>query len=217
MRTPHLSDITRTLREGLRESLYPDKIGLFHHLLRLLAKGSPVSIGHIAAALHLSHEDVAKALGRLRNIEFDPDGNIVGAGITFNPTPHRFEVNSRILFTWCAMDTLIFPVILNETAHVISTCPATGVTIRLTVTPGGVEYLEPADAVVSLPRFSGACCNVRADFCNHVHFFSSSDAASAWLSERPGATLLSIEETWRIGGVLAGSIFKNPSEAGQDP
>ena len=217
MQTPNLSDIAMTLKEGLRESLFPDKIGLFYPLLRLLAEGSPVSIDQIAATLHLSHSDVAAALSRLRNVEFDRDGNIVGAGITLNPTRHRFQVNGRRLFTWCAMDTLIFPVILNQTAHVVSTCPATGVTIRLTVAPRGVEYLEPAGTVVSLPRLSEACCDVRADFCNHVHFFSSSDAASAWLSERSGAMLLSIEEAWRIGGVLAGSVFRSPSEIGRDP
>jgi len=217
MQSPHLSEIAMTLKEGLRESLSPDQIGLFHPLLRLLAEGNPVSVGQIAATLHLSHDDVTSALGRLRNIEFDRDGNIVGAGITLNPTRHRFQVNGRMLFTWCAMDTLIFPMILNQTADVVSTCPATGFTIWLTVTPGGVEYLEPADAVVSLPRLSETCCDVRADFYNQVHFFSSSDAASAWLSERPGATLLSIEEAWRIGGALAGSVFRSPSEIGRDP
>lgn len=212
MRTPNFSDIAMTLKEGLRESLCPDQIGLFHPLLRLLAEGNPVSVGQIAATLHLPHDDVAAALGKLRNVEFDRDGNIIGAGITLNPTRHCFQVNGRRLFTWCAMDTLIFPMILNQTAYVTSTCPATGLTIRLTVAPGGVERFEPAGAVVSLPRLSDACCDVRADFCNQVHFFSSSDAATAWLSERPGATLLSIEEAWRIGVVLAGSLFTSPQK-----
>lgn len=217
MQPPNLSDIATTLKEGLRESLCPDQIGLFHHLLRLLAKGNPVSVGQIVATLRLSHGNIAAALGRLRNVEFDRDGNIVGAGIALNPTRRRFQVNGRRLFTWCAMDTLIFPMILNQTARVVSTCPATGIPIRLTVAPGGVEHLEPAGAVVSLPRLSEACCDVRADFCNQVHFFSSSDAATSWLSERPGATILSIEEAWRIGVVLAGSVFKSPSEIGRDP
>jgi len=216
-RAPNLTDITQTLMEGLRESLCPDKIGLFHHLLRLLAKGNPVSVDQVAATLHLSLSDIAAALGKLRNVEFDQGGNIVGAGITLNPTRHRFEVNGQMLFTWCAMDTLIFPMILNQTAHVTSTCPATGAMIRLTVAPLGVERLEPADAVVSLPRLSGACCDVRADFCDQVHFFNSSDSGSAWLSERPGATLLSVDDAWRIGDVLAGSLFSNGSEGGRGP
>ncbi|NKE70233.1 organomercurial lyase MerB [Candidatus Manganitrophus noduliformans] len=214
MQSLNLSEIATTLKEGLRESLFPDKIGLFHPLLRLLAKGSPVALGQIAATLHLFPSDVAAALGMLRNVEFDQDGNIVGAGITLNPTRHRFEVNGRKLFTWCAMDTLIFPMILNQTARVASTCPATGITVRLTVTPGGVEHLEPADAVVSLPKLSETCCDVRANFCNQVHFFSSSDAASAWLSERPGATLLSIQEAWRIGSILVSSLFRSDLEIG---
>lgn len=217
MQTPNLSGITITLMERLRESLCPDKTGLFHQLLRLLAEGKPVSVGQIAAKLHLSHGATAAALGKLRNIEFDQDGNIVGAGITLNPTPHRFQVNGRMLFTWCAMDTLIFPPILNQTARVVSTCPATGVTIRLTVTPGGVEDLDLASAAVSLPKLSEAGCDVRPDFCNHSHFFSSADAASAWLSEHPGATLLSIEDARRMGGVLAEFLFRSDSEAGRDP
>src|SRR5262245_22737561 len=32
-----------------------------------------------------------------------------GRSLTLHPTPHRFTVNGRQLYTWCALDTLIFP------------------------------------------------------------------------------------------------------------
>lgn len=37
-------------------------------------------------------------------------GRIVGHELTLRETPHRFAVDGRQLFTWRALDTLIFPV-----------------------------------------------------------------------------------------------------------
>lgn len=91
---------------------------LWYALLRLLAHGEPVTIPELAAASNRTNDEVAHAVRELRDTEYGQHGRIVGYGITLNPTPHRFTVNGRQLYTWCALDTLIFPVILGQTAHV---------------------------------------------------------------------------------------------------
>jgi alkylmercury lyase len=47
------------------------------------------------------------------------------------------------LYTWCAADTLLFPVILASRPQIESLCPATDTVIRLTVDPeAGVTDLS---------------------------------------------------------------------------
>src|SRR5437763_3449899 len=90
-------------------------------------------------------------------------GSIMGAGLSLMPTPYRFEVQGRVLFTWCALDTLIFPVWLGHSAQVSSACPVTGTPIHLRVSPGRLEHLDPPSGVMSLiiqDRLA-SCCNIR--------------------------------------------------------
>ena len=95
--------------------------------------------------------------------------------------------------------------LLGQSALVSSPCPITGDTIRLTVTPVGIDQLEPASAVVSIvvPEDEAACCDVRGAFCNHVHFFSSAHAAAQWRAKNPGARILSVQEAYQLGNAMA--------------
>jgi alkylmercury lyase len=100
-------------------------------LLRLLSEG-PVSPEHVATAMHWTPqqvEEVLQAWGRV----VDAKGTIqtvAGAG--------------------CALDTLLFPMLIGRSSHVVATCPATGRLIRLTVTEQTIEELDPPGAVLSL-------------------------------------------------------------------
>lgn len=96
---------------------------LWQPLLRQLARGEPLTIADLAAATGRAGDEVAQAVGRLRDTEYDDAGRIVGYGITLRPTPHRFTVDGHQLYTWCALDTLIFPATLGQSAQVES--PAT--------------------------------------------------------------------------------------------
>src|SRR5438105_3553591 len=71
-------------------------------------------------------------------------------GLALSPTAHRFLIRGRLLYTWCAWDSLFIPELLGESARVESSCPQTKSRIHLTVTPRGVIDLDPAGAVVSL-------------------------------------------------------------------
>src|SRR5829696_475691 len=70
-----------------------------------LARGKPVDAARIAGRAGMSASDV---LGLLRESpsEWDSDGRLIGFGLTLRPTKHRFEVDGRVLCTWCAPDTL---------------------------------------------------------------------------------------------------------------
>ncbi|XAS66727.1 organomercurial lyase MerB [Micrococcaceae bacterium Sec5.7] len=176
---------------------------LFGPLLRLLAGGQPVTVRQLADATGRTPDDVEDALDEHPDTEHDPEGRIVGQGLTLNPTPYRFRTRGRTLYTWCALDTLIFPAILDAPAVVESSCHATGAPIRLTVDPtGGVSGVEPSGTVVSLVTPDGKV-PVRTGFCNQVRFFASAHTAGPWLDAHPGATAVPVDEAHALARRLA--------------
>ncbi len=179
---------------------------LFQQLLLLLAKGRPVSPEEIATITGQSHEEVIAYLSQLPNIELDEAGNLVGMGLTLKPTPHRFEVEERTLYTWCALDTLLFPALLEKPAVVTSPCAVTGVPVRVSVMPNRVIEVKPEEAVVSIVK-SPTMENIRGSFCHHVHFFASAETAVAWLPQHPDTVLLSVAEAYQLGQMLSQEVF----------
>ena len=175
-------------------------------LLRLLTRGRPVSAEELAASAGRDVEEVRQVLPTLPSVELDEQGRVVGSGITLNPTPHRFVVDGQTLFTWCALDTLIFPSLLGKAAQVESPCQGTGEPVRVSVTPDGVTSVEPATSVVSIVTPSEVSA-IRSSFCNHVHFFASEHAASSWLDQRPEATVVPVAEAFELGRRLAVARF----------
>lgn len=186
--------LSPALTEGAMAWLWPP-------LLRLLAHGQPVTAEDLAAATGRSSDEVRHALTALPDAEYDEHERLVGYGLTQRPTQHHFTVDRHELYTWCALDTLLFPAVLGHPADVESPCHATGAPVRLTVEPDGVVGVEPATAVVSLVT-PGQCTSVRSDFCNQVHFFASPEAAQSWLAEHPAATVLPVAEAATLAGHL---------------
>src|SRR5215204_5366456 len=111
--------------------------------LDLLAKGKPASQEEIAAASGKSPEAVQAALGQFPSTEWDEQGRIVGLGLTLHPTPHRLELEGRTLFAWCALDALLFPILLERPASIESPCRGTGELVHIEVTAAGIEAVEP--------------------------------------------------------------------------
>lgn len=180
------------------------KLGVWSKLLQQLTNGQSVSITQLADNLHLSDDKVFEILQQLPDMEFDQQGDIVGMGLSLKPTSHHFQVNGHTLFTWCALDALIYPVTLGQAAQVSSNCPVTGDEVSLSIGPDGIKYLTPATAVVSIviPEASQTCC--RSNFCDQGYFFSSAEPASAWLSAHPQvAYILSIDDAFQVGYKLA--------------
>lgn len=183
-----------------------EMFSVWRSTMRLLMRGDPVAVAEVASLSRLETTLVSRLLSALKDTEYDDRGRIVGLGLTLRPTAHRFEIEGRALYTWCALDTLIFPDVLGASARVTSTCFATGAPIQLEVGPEGPTGLAPESTVVSLV-VPGNNASVRSTFCSQVHFFASREVAAAWLSERPTASVVTVAEAYGIGLELAKARF----------
>ena len=196
-----LDEIARAIANGLN----CDHRVFCLQLLRLIANGQPVSPEQLATTLNISRDQVNTILRQLTDIEYDREGNIVASGLSLVPTPHHFHIDGHALYTWCAIDALAYPYILQRPAHVESPCPVTGIKSSLHITPENILSLEPASTVVSLviPETAKTFCNVRGTFCCYVHFFSSPEAAEMWRSQHQEVIILPVEEAYRIARLVA--------------
>lgn len=174
---------------------------LFRVLLAELVRGEAVSNEHLAQRLAWPLPRVEASLSRIPSLERDPDDRIVGCGITLRPTVHQFQVGPRTLYTWCALDALMFPAVIGKPAKVRSVCPQSRQPIEVAVGPERLDGYTPADAMVSLllPEVSA---DVRVSFCCHVHFLADPQAGDAWQVSHPGVVAVSLEEAFRVGQAL---------------
>lgn len=169
-------------------------------LYRLLAKGRPVPIEHVAKAVSLPDETVGAVLSRFP--VFYDAGAVVGFGglsVSEMP-PHVFQVEGRTLYTWCAWDSLFIPGVLGQTANVTSSDPIVHAPISLTVAPDSVKEVKPRSTVVSfLTPDRSFTREVIANFCHFIHFFSSTETGEAWTARHAGTFLLSVEDAFALG------------------
>src|SRR6266702_3134363 len=170
-----------TIAQRLAEQLRCEQEDLCLPILQQVSRGKFLTKAELGAELQLDQDELERRLMQLPG------------------TP---------LFTWCAFDTVLFPLSLGAPAHVQSTCPVTGHPIKFVVTPeGNVQDLHPAGSVLSLiiPAERRDC--VRATFCQHSLFFESEQAASIWLTAHPVAVVLSIEDAAFVGRLVAETRF----------
>lgn len=177
-----------------------DRVGAatFRGILGLLAEGRPVTTAEVAERVGRPLAEVAGLLADEPGTDWDEDGRLVGFGLTLRETPFRLVLGERTLYTWCAMDTLFFPVLLSAPATVFSRCAATGVPIRLTVRPEALEIVEPAEAVVSEVYPEGRLMGVRASICAEGHFFASPEAGRSWLEAHPRGELWPVAKAFGL-------------------
>lgn len=176
-------------------------------LIRLLAQGDPVKVTDLATTAGRPIQDVRTALAAVPDTEYDEDGRIIGQGLTLRPTPHHFEVDGNQLYTWCALDTLIIPVILGKAARIESSCQATGTPVLVHVDATGAARARPTTAVVSLINPEDIR-SVRSAFCNQVHFFASAEAAQPWLQAHPAGSVIPIDEAYQLGASIVETMLK---------
>ena len=173
---------------------------LLIRLLRLLGEETSVSPEHLATTMHHTREEI-EAFLQSTNLVVCRDGTI-----DLSPDPHLIQLEKKTLTGACALDTLVYPVLLGRSAHVLSTCPATGRHIRLTVTAKArIEDLDPKATVLSLrlPDETTNVCNVRETVCHYGHFFVDREHASTWPGLHPEAVLLSVEEGAQLAREIA--------------
>lgn len=178
---------------------------------QLLSRGASVAERDIVSASGAAPQLVRDVLSR--DVERDESGRLTGvSGLTLVPTQHRIWLGYAQLYTWCALDLLFFPRLLDRAAEFESECPATGGRISGRMAPDGSGEFEPREAVLSLvvPR---AGAPVRSSFCNFVHFFRSAQAAEAWLTNNPGGYLLDATQAFELADHLTRSLDLNKEES----
>lgn len=185
-------------------------------LYRELAKGHPVGVEQLAAAMNVPAAKAGDLLQRpsIKALIYpDEHDRVLGfGGLAATPMHHKFQVNGRTLWTWCAWDSLFIPELLDTTAHVESPDPESGEVVRLEVGPGGVTAVEPDTAMVSFlvpdaTEFDKSAANVMATFCHFVFFFASRESGERWVAKHRGTFLYSLDEAVVLARRLNAKIF----------
>ncbi|MDN5861217.1 MAG: alkylmercury lyase MerB [Pseudonocardia sp.] len=171
----------------------------FPVLLRLLADGRPVERERIAAATGRSAAEVDELLAGPPTPQLDDRGHLIGLGLSLVPTPHRFVVADRVLYTWCATDALMFPAIIGQPASVESVCPVTRRPIRVEVLPDRLGPSSPDEVVVSRDLPATAIADLRTAGCAHGRFFAAATAAARWQDAHPHGRVRSLAEEFAHG------------------
>lgn len=215
IQAPTLDQYYEALAAALPE-FAPDEQGAGVALLRELARGKPVGAAQLARALGVPTVEAERLLAQesIRCLVYpDDQGRVVGfGGLAVAPMHHRFTVDGRTLWTWCAWDSLFLPELLNATARVESPDPETDEPVRLTVTPERIEAAQPEGAVVSflLPGadgFTTSAANVMATFCHRVLFFGSQESGERWVARHEGTFLYSLAEAFELARRLNAKNF----------
>ena len=201
--------------EGFTPDFGPEGSRLLIALYRrLAAEGRPITVGEVkelAKGAGLTTEEARSLVERAG--ELDDDGAVRGiVGLSLNAHPHKFLVNGHELRNWCALDPLLIAPTMSGDVELESDDPRSGETIRVSVTPSGVQAHEPTTAVVSIvvPE-SGATESVEAVwmmFCHQVHFFTSRESAEEFFSGRDiEVYFLTIEEAFDLGRLTFGPLY----------
>ncbi len=184
-------------------------------LYRELAKGQPVDVAQFARALGVAPADARRFLDRESIKVFvypDDQGRVLGfLGLAVQPMHHRFEVDGRTLWTWCAWDALFMPERLGKRARIISPDPETGAPVELIVTPAAIEAVQPENAVASflLPdawEISSAA-QVIATACHFIFFFTSRASGERWVAKHPGTFLYSLGDAFELARRVNAQYF----------
>jgi alkylmercury lyase len=181
--------------------------------VRLLAEGEPVTPTQIADAAGVPVDRVEAALHGVPDIEWTADGRVEGFGLTRRPTPHRFRIGDAELYTWCAMDTLIFATVLDRPVQIESPEGGTGEPLRLETDGRRIIAADPPSIVVSW-FFDPAGTGFRASICQFGHFFASRDSAAEWAAKYPQGGVLTLNEAMDASRALVADLF-GPKDAAE--
>ena len=96
------------------------------------------------------------------------------------------------------------PAVLGRTATVESKSPVSRERVSLTVSPQGVEEIDPPGTVVSIGIVDpdqanmGSVEAIWGTFCHHMFFFASREEAERWAAGRDDIEIISVEEAYEL-------------------
>ena len=219
MASGRIDEMTKKMAEiGGLFDYGPERSRLLVLVWRSLATGRPVTGNQIEGFVSDLGIEPGEADQFLRQMsERDADDSIVGImGLSLNDHPHKFTVNGIPMSTWCAVDTLFLPAMLGQTAAIESESPLSKETVRVTVSPEGVQTSQPAEAVVTIvvPKETdmSSVASIWMTFCHHIFFFASRSEAEQWAGDRDDIEYLSLDQAYELGQQLWSNVLPYAKE-----
>lgn len=169
--------------------------------IQLLSEGRPLSAKRLAEVWDMSQDQVRVILEQASSTgkaQLDGEGNLVGGVLSLVPTTHKVRLNDNDLYAWCAYDAIYIPGVIGMKAQIESTDPVNGETIRMTITPHGVNDLNPEGSVVSVVSPDVGGVGPDSPRCSQMLFFTSRESAGTWLKDHPGVEILTVGEVFEI-------------------
>lgn len=170
--------------------------------MQALAKGHPISPAQLVDIWEMPFDQVQAILEQAETngqVEIDVQGNLVGAVLSLNPTNHKVLMDDKHLYAWCAYDAIYASGVVGKPAQIVSKDPVTGEMIRVSMTPTGVETVQPESAVVSIVG-AGADLGTgpESSRCTQMLFFGSRESAEIWRQNLDGVYILTMEEVFKV-------------------
>ena len=151
----------------------------------LLAQGEPLDIDLVAQTTGIPAEQIEKAVETGR-CERDSAGRLIDLyGMTLSPTLHRIEVDSKIVFSCCALWAHVIPKLIGREISVESVDPRRRELVRLSISPNGVEAVKPVGAAATMAIASEEAVgeDVCSAFCCQVRHLVSRESAEEFAAE----------------------------------
>lgn len=187
-----MNKILETQLKSMLSDIGIEDIGFIINIQKELIKGNPIPIVKYYALVGLHIEkanDVLEILG-----ESNENNQITAfSGLSLTPTHHKFIVQNKTLYTWCALDAILFTEWLDVSSQIISQDPIDNSLIELNIDCDHLVSSNPYPIFLSLVEKMDSC-NIRGSFCNHVSFFASEQTAKQWLSKNPSGKILTLED-----------------------
>jgi len=167
----------------------------------LLAEGEPLPIDQLAAETGVEIDRLRELLVSVRS-QFDDEGRLVDLfGMTLERTPHRLEIGSNVVFSCCALWAHVIPTLINRSIVVHSTDPVSRELVQLSISPEGIECVEPvhAMATMAVANARDITADVCAAFCCQVKHFVSRENAELFASGSARRCVVTIGELHELG------------------
>jgi alkylmercury lyase len=165
-------------------------------LFPLLARGEPLAIDRASQATGVPAAEIERAAAAGR-CERDAQGRLVDLyGMTLAPTLHRIEVESKIVYSCCALWAHVIPRLIGQRIEVQSVDPVRRELVRLSIDPTGVEAVEPfgARATMVVSSDEEVSDDVRASFCHQVSHFVSPESAREFAEESSERAVFELDQ-----------------------
>ncbi len=175
----------------------------------LLARGKPLPVEAIAEATGTKVDLVERAVDAAR-CERDARGRVIDLyGMSLTPTLHRLEIDSKILFSCCALWAHVIPKLVAATVRVESVDPIQREVVRLSVSAEGIESVGPAGSAATLAIATQEAieADVYDAFCCQVRHFVSRESAEEFAAARSSRHVLEPSELQAAADLLHEAIW----------